>query len=85
MNSVDSPLIISADLKSKIVTEEDTKARISNLLIKETKRVGGETITAALQQKRIDEQKKRFPFFLYPPPIFEFLGGLFSTKTSLSL
>lgn len=49
----------AADLKSKIVTEEDTMTRTNTLLIKETKRVGSETITAALQKKRIDEQKKR--------------------------
>lgn len=34
--------------------------RINTLLMKETKRVGSETITAALQKKRIEEQKKRF-------------------------
>ena len=47
-------------MKSKIETEDENMARLNTLLMKESKRVGSENITAVLQQKRIDEQKKRY-------------------------
>eukprot|EP00026_Physarum_polycephalum_P001526 Phypoly_transcript_01528.p1 GENE.Phypoly_transcript_01528~~Phypoly_transcript_01528.p1 ORF type:complete len:1080 (+),score=256.77 Phypoly_transcript_01528:75-3314(+) len=48
-----------SDMKSKLATEDENMTRLNTLLLKEAKRVGSENITAALQQKRIDEQKKR--------------------------
>lgn len=53
-------------MRSKINTEDENKTRLNTLLMKESKRVGSENITAALQQKRIDEQKKRYCYFFFP-------------------
>lgn len=49
-----------ADLTAKVSSEDDTIKRLTAILAKESKRVGSETITAALQQKRIDDQMRRY-------------------------